>query len=253
MVDFAWVPEHTRFILAIMWSMAGFACYFFLSDKKSLTLRFWKFNPGLDIYIKQVLLQRTWGLLFLGILPAGLILLQFGESLSDFGLGFSFEMPPPWWSYLLIPVILVAGYFSASTPGNLSLYPQMRIKKWTPGILALSGLSWIVFLIAYEFLFRGFLLYATLTLLEPWSAIAINCTLYAFAHFYKGPGETFGAIPLGILFCYLTLLTGNIWSAVVVHSIMALSNEWYSIWINPDLKVKVESRKRKVERGTCKD
>ncbi len=235
MVDFAWIPEHTRFILAVIWSVAGFAFYFFLSRNDSLPRKFWKINPGLDIHIKQVLLQRTWGLLFLGILPAGLILLQFKDSLSDYGLGFSFQVPPPWWSFLLIPAILVAGYFSASTPGNLALYPQMRINKWTPGILAFSGFSWIVFLIAYEFLFRGFLLYATLTVMEPWTAIALNCTLYAFAHFNKGPGETFGAIPLGILLCYLTLVTGNIWSAVVMHSVMALSNEWFSLKAHPEM------------------
>ena len=71
----------------------------------------------------------------------------------------------------------------------------------------------------------------------PWAAIALNCSLYAFAHFYKGPGETFGAIPLGIMFCYLTLLTGNIWTAVVIHSVMALSNEWFSIRANPDINL----------------
>ena len=39
----------------------------------------------------------------------------------------------------------------------------------------------------------------------PWAAIALNCSLYAFAHLYKGPGEAFGSIPVGIFLCYLTL------------------------------------------------
>ena len=57
-------------------------------------------------------------------------------------------------------MILVTGYFSSSKPGNLALYPQIRIKYWTSGILVLSGISWVCFLmVAYEFLFRGFLLY----------------------------------------------------------------------------------------------
>ena len=102
-------------------------------------------------------------------------------------------------------------------------------------MIAISGISWILFLVGYEFLFRGFLLQASLGVMETGPAIALNCALYAFAHFYKGPGETFGAIPAGILFCYLTLLTGNIWCAVILHSVMALSNEWFSLKAHPEM------------------
>ncbi len=240
MIEFSWNPEYAHFLIAVMWSVVGFACYYFLSLNKLLAIKIWKSNPDLDHQVKQVVLQRTWGLLFLGIISIVIIQLLLKGNLRDYGLGISFLAPPPWWSYLFIPIILVAGYFSAKKPGNLAQYPQMRIKEWTPGILALSGISWVIFLIAYEFLFRGFLLYASLEVMDPWAAIALSCSIYAFAHLYKGPGETFGAIPMGILLCYLTLLTGNIWSAVGLHSVMALSNEWFSIRMNPDLKVMVK-------------
>ena len=68
-------------------------------------------------------------------------------------------------------------------------------------------------------------------------AIALNSALYAFAHFYKGPGETFGAIPVGVLLCYLTIVTGNIWCAVVIHALMALSNEWFSLYFHPEMEI----------------
>lgn len=104
-------------------------------------------------------------------------------------------------------------------------------------MLTLSGITWLVFLLGYEFLFRGFLLFASVAVMDVWAAIALNCALYAFAHLYKGPGETFGSIPVGILLCYLTLLTGNIWTALILHSVMALSNEWWSIRAHPNMKV----------------
>ena len=242
MVEFSWDPKYAHFIIAVLWSVVGFGCYYFLSRNKSLVLKIWKANPDLDLQVKQVVLQRVWGFLFLGIFSAMLILLVLDGNLHGYGLGFSFLKPIPWWVFLLIPVILVVGFFSASKPGNLALYPQIRVKYWTPGTLALSGFSWVIFLIGYEFLFRGFMLYASLDVMGPWAAIALNCSLYAFAHFYKSPGEAFGAIPLGIMFCYLTLLTGNIWTAVVIHSVMALSNEWFSIRANPDLFVKVRKQ-----------
>ncbi len=104
-------------------------------------------------------------------------------------------------------------------------------------MIAISGISWVIFLVGYEFLFRGFLLHASLNLMEAGPAIALNCALYAFAHFYKGPGETFGAIPVGILLCYLTMVTGNIWCAVILHSVMALSNEWFSLYFHPEMRI----------------
>lgn len=241
MIEISWDPDYMHFIFAVIWSVVGFACYYFLSQNKSWEFSFWKSIPDLDHQVMQVVIQRVWGLLFLGIISITIVLFIWKGDLHDYGFGFSFLAPPPWWFYLLFPLILFVGYFGAKKPGSLALYPQIRIKEWTPGIIALSGISWFIFLISYEFLFRGFLLFASLEVMGPWAAIALNCTLYAFAHFYKGPGETFGAIPMGILLCYLTLITGNIWSAVVIHSVMALSNEWFSILVNPELKVKVKS------------
>ncbi len=237
MSDLSWNPEYMHFISAVVWSAIGFAGYYFLSGNTSLAGRIWKLNPDLDARVKHVVLQRAWGFIFLGIISATLIVFAWGDKLHEYGLGFTFQTAPPWWSVLLIPLFVVAAYFSASKPGNLALYPQIRIKQWTPGNLVLSGVSGVLFLIGYEFLFRGFLLYASVQIMNPWAAIALNSSLYAFAHFYKGPGETFGAIPLGILLCYLTLLTGNIWTAVVIHSVMALSNEWWSIRANSALSV----------------
>lgn len=240
MIEFSWDPEYANFILAVLWGAVGFTCYYFLSRNQSLTVKIWKANPDLDPQIKQVVLQRTWGLIFMGIISVVLILLILDESMHNYGIGFSFHAPPVWWSYFSLPIILFIGYFSASKPGNLALYPQIRTKLWTPGILVLSGISWLCFLIGYECLFRGFLLYASLDIMGPWAAIALNCSLYTLAHLYKGPGEAFGSVPVGIFLCYLTISTGNIWAAVVVHSIMALSNEWFSILNNPELKIVVK-------------
>lgn len=238
MVDFIWDRAYTNFSIAVLWSVIGFASYYFLS-KAEIPARIFITRKRSDPRVTSIVIQRLWGLFFTGIITAILVLAVFKESLGDFGLGFEFKQLPPWWSYLFIPLILVTGYFSSSAPGNLALYPQIRIKSWTPRILTISALSWVLFLVAYEFLFRGFLLGAAMMVMGSWPAIALNCTLYAFAHIYKGPGETFGAIPLGILLCYLTLLTGNIWSAVVIHSVMALSNEWFSIKANPEMHVKI--------------
>ena len=232
-----WTRADSHFTLSLIWTILGFGLYYFLSRHGSLTDRVWKISPGLDPGVRQVVMQRVIGFLLLGIVPILLILLVMGRAPSEFGSGFKLGAYPPWWSSLLIPLILVSAYIYSPSRMNLERYPQFRINQWTPGLLVLSGVTWIVFITGYEFLFRGLLLHASLDVMSTWGAIALNCILYSAAHLYKGYEETIGALPVGILFCYLTIVTGNIWSVVILHSIMALSNEWFSIWRNPDLVV----------------
>lgn len=237
MTGYPLVYGELEFGLAVLWCAVGFATYYFLSHSKSLAGMFGLLVKGIDEQGNQVILQRLLGVIFLGIFSATLILLLPGHALKDYGFSFTFRLAPPWWAYLLVPLILGIGYISSGNPNNLDMYPQIRTHEWTPRILLFSALSWIAFLIGYEFLFRGFLLHASLEIMPPFPAIALNLSVYALAHTYKGPGETFGAIPVGFVFCYLTLVTGNIWTAVILHSIMALSNEWLSIHAHPEMKI----------------
>lgn len=225
-----------EFVLALSWCTIAFLSYYFLSNSPAPMERAGPLFKRFDSQGRQVMLQRLFGVLFLGIFSSLIILVLPGVSLRDFGFHFSFLIRPPWWAYLLLPLIVGLSLVSAGATWNLAMYPQIRSKLWTPRLLFISALGWLVFLIAYEFLFRGFLLHASLNIMQPVPAIAVNVAVYAFAHMYKGPGETFGAIPLGIVLCYLTIITGNIWSAVILHSVMALSNEWFSIRAHPDMR-----------------
>jgi len=237
MTDYQLTPENLRFGIAILWCVVGFGSYYFLSHSITCKRRFGAPCKILDGQGNHILLQRILGFLFLGVLSVLIILFLPDLSLKEYGLSFTFLSAPPTWSWLLIPLILIMGFFAARKPGNLENYPQIRAKDWTPGMIAISGTSWVLFLVGYEFLFRGFVLHASLGLMDPVPAFVLNSALYAFAHIYKGPGETFGAIPVGFLLCYLTLSTGNIWCAVILHSTMSLSNEWFSLSAHPDMHI----------------
>lgn len=229
--------ENLRFSLSILWSIVGFGGYYYLSQRIPWRSRFANLSPILDNQGNLVLMRRILGVLFLGGGTLLIILLLPGRSLFDYGISFRFRSAPPWWSLMLIPLIPILGYASALTPANLKHYPQIRARQWTHSMMALSSGSWIVFLVSYELFFRGFLLHAFLQQMDPGPAIALNTAMYAFAHFYKGRAEIFGAIPVGIIFCYATLATGNFWTAAILHILMALSNEWFSIRANPEMSI----------------
>ena len=215
------------FVTTLVSGLILFLGYYFLTVSR----------PGKK-EIRALSLQRLTGFLLLGVVPLIILWLLFGQPPQRFGLGLEFLNRPPWWTYFILPLIVAAAFASAGSESNLAMYPQIRVKRWTPSLIGWSALTWILYLVGYEFLFRGFLLYSFIGVLEPLWAIALNCALYALAHFYKGWREVIGAIPLGIFLCWLTLHTGNIWSALVIHSVMALSNEWFSIRAHPEMEVK---------------
>lgn len=226
-------PATVRFITALVWAPTAFGLYYLLIKGDLLARE--DIPAGTRKSVSRVLRHRLLGLLLFGVIPVLILRIIFREFPADYGTGFTFHRPPPWWIYLVLLLIPVAVHRTASEDWNLAVYPQIRIRIWTPGILLVSCISWILYLVAYEFLLRGFLLSTSVAVMPVWLAIALNCTLYALVHLYKGTRETLGAIPAGILFCLLTLRTGNIWWAVLIHSMMALSNEWFSIRAHPEM------------------
>lgn len=185
--------------------------------------------------------QRFLGVFIFGIIPLVAILAYGEKKVADFGI----VAPVPetyTWIIILSAVIIFINYLNATTAANLEMYPQIRSSEWSLGLLTLSSLSWIFYLVSYEFLYRGFLFFATLSLVGLWPAIVLNTAIYALIHIPKGFKETVGAIPLGVLLCYLTFRTDSIWVAVFTHVVMAISNEWFSLRAHPQMVIKIKRK-----------
>jgi len=226
------------FFLAVTWSALGFFFYYFFSHGSNWARQKAekKGDPQLET-VYSVLFQRLLGVLFLGLVPLLYVVFVLRQDLSSYGTSSEFLNPLPWWTWVLLVGIILLNWFNAGSAVNLARYPMIRVKNWSRTLVVLSSLSWIAYLLAYEFFFRGVLLYSSLSLLGVWPAIAINIALYGFAHMYKGAGEAFGAMPLGVVFCLLTLITGNIWGVMLLHGVMALTNEWFALVKQPEMTV----------------
>ena len=72
--------------------------------------------------------------------------------------------------------------------------------------------------------------------LDPIGAIMINSILYGLTQASKGRNEAIGAFVVGLILCMITIKTGTVWVAIVVHIIMALANEYFSFKANPETK-----------------
>jgi len=167
------------------------------------------------------------------------IFLLLKSPLSDYGLSTINFMKSMIWAGVLSFFIILFNYFNSRRLDNLKIYPQIRAKSWSFCLLLLSTLTWIIYLFSYEFLFRGFLLFSSERAFGIWIAVAINVILYAAAHIPKGMRESLAAVPFGIILCLLTLWTQTIWIAFISHSVLALSNELFSLSAHPDMKFSI--------------
>ena len=187
--------------------------------------------------IRWVLFQRIWGGSLLGLTALLTPWLGLGKAPWDYGMSFGMDGETILMVLGIGVVVVLVNIFRAGKPANLEYYPNIRVKKWTPGLLLASSGGWVIYLLGYELMFRGFLLFGCVEALGIWPAIAVNTSIYAFAHFFKGIGETVGALPFGIILCVLTLHTENFMLAFLVHCFLAISNQTVAFFAHPDMKL----------------
>ncbi len=74
-----------------------------------------------------------------------------------------------------------------------------------------------VFLLCYEFFFRGVLLFQFLEYVPLFSAILYSTVLYVLIHVFDSRKEILGAIPFGIVLCLFAYYTNSVWYVFFIH------------------------------------
>ncbi|WP_394367626.1 CPBP family intramembrane glutamic endopeptidase [Aestuariibaculum suncheonense] len=97
-----------------------------------------------------------------------------------------------------------------------------------------------VFLLCYEFFFRGIMLFFFLEFSSLWLAICCVTVFYVLIHFFDSKKEMLGAIPFGIVLCLLAFYTDSIWYPFILHLTLSAVYE-ISIFYQLTLKNKSES------------
>lgn len=238
-VDLSWQSGDLTSFLPIILALVFFVIYWFTAQSPQIKDYFHKKYDFDEASFKHIFFTKIFGFISMGVLPVICCLIFLDEiPFADYGLTFIPEtslFSLVWiagLSVLVIPLV----YFSAKKPKNLINYPQIRSKIWTSKMVRMNALGWFLYLFGYEFLFRGVLLIPLIEPLGVWPAIAINIALYSATHIPKGLDETIGAIPLGLVLCLLTLSSGTIWIAFLVHVAMAWTNTFTSLKFNPEMQ-----------------
>jgi membrane protease YdiL (CAAX protease family) len=185
--------------------------------------------------INLYLWRKISGFVILGIIPALAAGIFFNITPDKAGLVFG-ETSRLWpWIAGASLFFITLNIFNSKNPDIRAMYPELRLKKWNATGLAIAIGGWILYLMAYEYLFRGLLLFSCLEAFGLWPSITINLALYAALHLPKGTKEAIAAIPFGALICYLTIESGSLFPAIFIHSLQAISAEIFCIFRNPGM------------------
>lgn len=128
-------------------------------------------------------------------------------------------------------ILLLWGFVRWQFP-RMNINRFQSILRFTPDIdrwIIPNVIIWMIYLAAYEWVLRGLILFGSIQWLGMAAAIALNCGIYAVMHIHKGWEQVVGALPFGLLLCGVTLYSGSIWPAYLLHLILSLSMETYVI------------------------
>ena len=246
-IDFSLSNQAWLLSVPILLTLVGFSVFWFISKDSGIKRRFYEESDTNLDNTNHIFFTKVVGFLSMGLIPLVIMLILFPNTdLAYYGFTIIPEtsMLSLLWIVLLSIAVIPLAYFSAKKPKNLLNYPQIRAREWSRRTFYLNLFGWFIYLVGYEVLFRGTLLFPIYQLVGLWPAIAINVALYAATHIPKGIEETIGAVPLGIVLCILTLQTGTLWIAIFVHVALAWTNSLTALKFHPDIHYK--SRKKDV-------
>ena len=229
-----------KIFVPIVGALVSFIIFWFTYKSEKVKARFWAKNNEEKASEKFILFTKYFGGLVMGVLPLIACLITIPDTgLDYYGLTFRSDtlLATVVWTLGLAVLVIPLATMSARKPKNLINYPQIRMKEWDRSLIIRNAFAWAIYLLGYELLFRGVLLFPLVEEIGLWPAIAVNIALYSGTHIPKGLDETIGAIPLSIVLCILTLQTGTIWIAFFVHLAMAWTNSFTALRFHPDMKV----------------
>ena len=165
------------------------------------------------------------------IIPALYIKLAMKQKLTAFGLGAG-DIKTGIISLILIPLIVLPSiYFGAKMPELQTEYPLAKSLLHDQSNLLVYELAYLIFYyIAWEFFFRGFILFGLKDKFGAINAILIQTISSCLVHIDKPEGEIIGSIIAGIILGIIALRTRSIWYVVILHAAIGILTDLFIIY-----------------------
>lgn len=134
---------------------------------------------------------------------------------------------------LIVPIMALSTVLNT---GMKSAYPAVDIGNIPWLLLVVYFLSYLLYYIGWEYLFRGIGYFATEKKLGVAGAILFTTLISAIIHtsiggFGKPMLETLSAIPGGIIFALIAFNTRSIWYTTYIHFLLGVCTDIFIFWL----------------------
>jgi membrane protease YdiL (CAAX protease family) len=159
-----------------------------------------------------------------GIVPLTVVSWGFREKPADYGLGLgNWRRGLALVSLLFPPVLLFTLYPASGTEEIRAFYPlDPEAFRSARAFVTLEALRVLLFYPAWEFLFRGFILFGLRRRIGEWPAICLQTIPSCLWHIGMPAGELFSSLAGGVLFGWLALRTGSIVWPLLLHVLIGI-------------------------------
>jgi membrane protease YdiL (CAAX protease family) len=210
-------------VLLTIYRYHGYPEYFYNYFPKYLNM------PNGDLYARFWQFLIFFVLMFL--IPSVYVKFIMKRPLSDFGISWGDVKWGVKW-LIAIPLVIVPVIFlSSKMPEIRDEYPLAKSLIVNRSYILLYEFSYIVFYyVAWEFFFRGFLLFGLKERFGGFNAVLIQTISSCLVHIDKPEGEIVGSIFIGILFGLIALRSRSVWYVFALHISIGVLTDLFIIY-----------------------
>lgn len=188
-------------------------------------------NPLYDYY--RTLWQFGVFFTLMFVLPVLFIKWRLKRPLKDFGFALGDRTYGARVTIFMMPVVVIPIAFIASRMPDIRVeYPLAKLLYGRPDLILWYEIAYVLlYYIAWEFYFRGFLLFGLKDEFGTTNAILIQTISSCLIHLGKPEGEVIASIVAGIIFGVIAIRTRSFWYVMALHaSIGVLTDMFILFW-----------------------
>jgi membrane protease YdiL (CAAX protease family) len=162
-----------------------------------------------------------------GLVPALIVKFVFRERLSDYGvqLGNRFRTCR---SFLVFaPGVLLIAWLSSKNPAIRAYYTINRSAGAGPSTFGVHAAMYLLFYMAWEFHFRGFLQHGLRGTMGDVQAILVQILASTLAHLGRPAIETYASIGAGLIWGILAFRTRSLLSGMLQHALLGIALDYF--------------------------
>jgi membrane protease YdiL (CAAX protease family) len=176
-----------------------------------------------------VFYKRVSAFFLFGVCPIIIIKILLRDSIANFGLSRGYgKLPFAFITPVLVLTFLNMLFFSRRRK-IYSRYPEIRGARVSRFYFVMSAITYSMYLYGYECLFRGFLLFGLRKPIGDLPAAVVSMTFVTLAHLGTSLPVILGSMISGIIFPYISLLSGSIWYVFLLHVFIGVGMDYLCV------------------------